>query len=260
MLLEHDREVAGGRVRTLTLDRPERRNALSGALVEALLQAIARVDADPGVRVVHLTAAGKVFCAGGDLADGFSSPDGFLAGHQGREAFARLLLAIRRCRVPVVCSVQGDAMGGGFGLAAACDLVVCDPAARLGTPEIDRGLFPWIILAVLGADIPRKPLFELVFTGGRWDAETAKANHAINQVSAPGEAIALGAALADRLAGKPWGIVALAKRAFHRADELAFEDALAYLAPHLSLNLLTEDAAEGLQSFLQKREPVWKGR
>jgi enoyl-CoA hydratase len=247
-------------VRTLTLDRPERRNALSGALIEALGAAFAAIEADAEVRVVHLCAAGKVFCAGGDLSDAFGAPDGFLAGHTGREAFARLLLAIRRCRVPVVCSVQGDAMGGGFGLAAACDLVVVDPAARLGTPEIDRGLFPWIILAVLIRDVPRKPLFELVFTGGRWDAETARAHHVINRVTAPGAAVQEGRELALQLASKPWGIVALAKRAFHRADELAFEDALAYLAPHLSLNLLTEDAAEGLQAFLQKREPAWKGR
>ena len=247
-------------VRTLTLNRPERRNALSGALLEALLGAFAAVEAEPEVRVVHLCAAGTGFCAGGDLSDAFQNADGFLAGHLGREAFARLLLAIRRCRVPVVCSVQGDAMGGGFGLAAACDLVVIDPAARLGTPEIDRGLFPWIILAVLSQDIPRKPLFELVFTGGRWDAETAHAMHAVNRISAPGAAIAEGRALALQLAGKPAAIVALAKRAFHRADELGFEDALAYLAPHLSLNLLAEDAAEGLQAFLQKRPPVWKGR
>jgi enoyl-CoA hydratase len=247
-------------VRTLTLNRPERRNALSGALIEALLGAFAAIESDRDVRVVHLCAAGETFCAGGDLADAFQNPDGFLAGHLGREGFARMLLAIRRCRVPVVCSVQGHAMGGGFGLAAACDLVVIDPSAKVGTPEIDRGLFPWIILAVLLQDIPRKPLFELVFTGGRWDAETARAMHVVNRVSAPGAAVAEGRALALQLASKSPAIVGLAKRAFHRADELAFEDALAYLAPHLSLNLLAEDAAEGLQSFLQKREPVWKGR
>lgn len=247
-------------VRTLTLHRPERKNALSGALIEALLAAFAQVESDCDVRVVHLCASGETFCAGGDLSDAFQNPDGFLAGHQGREGFAKLLLAIRRCRVPVVCSVQGHAMGGGFGLAAACDLVVIDPAAKVGTPEIDRGLFPWIILAALQQDIPRKALFELAFLGGRWDAETARAHHVVNRVSEPGEAIALGRSLAAQLAGKPAAIVALAKRAFHRADELAFEDALAYLAPHLSLNLLAEDAAEGLQAFLQKREPVWKGR
>jgi enoyl-CoA hydratase len=252
-------ETADG-VRTLTLNRPERRNALSGALLEALLGAFAEVEREPELRAVHLTAAGTTFCAGGDLSDAFQNADGFLAGHLGREAFARLLLTIRKCRVPVVCSVQGDAMGGGFGLAAACDLVIADPAARLGTPEIDRGLFPWIILAVLLRDIPRKPLFELVFLGGKLDAARAAELSVINRVSAPGSSIAEGRAVALAIATKPPALVSLAKRAFHRADELHFEDALAYLAPHLSLNLLTEDAAEGLQAFLQKRTPVWKGR
>jgi enoyl-CoA hydratase len=247
-------------VRVLTLNRPERRNALSGELVDGLLAAIAAVDADPGVRVVVVTGAGAGFCAGGDLKDAMGSPDGFLAGHRGRESFATLLRAIRRCRVPVVAAVHGEAMGGGFGLAAACDLVVADPGAAFGTPELKIGLFPWIILAVLLRDVPRKALFELAFTGGRWDAATARAMGVVNRLSEPGEVVAAALALAGQIASKSPAIVPLAKAAFHRADDLAFDDALAYLTPHLSLNLLAEDAAEGLQAFLQKRAPQWKGR
>lgn len=251
-------EVADG-IATVFLNRPERRNALSAGLVEALVGVLDAHDADPGVRVVILTGRGPSFCAGGDLADGMGG-DGFLASHQGRGRFAELMARIPRLRVPVIAAVNGDALGGGCGLASACDLVVADPEARLGTPEIKLGLFPWIILAALQRDVPRKHLLELVLTGEKVDAARARELGLVNRVSAPGQAVEEARALAAVIASRSPAIVGMGKRAFHRISDQSFEDALAFMHGQLSLNLLTEDAMEGVSAFLQRREPTWKGR
>lgn len=244
----------------LTLNRPERRNALSGALVEALIESLAAVEADPGARVAVLTGSGATFCAGGDLADGMGNTDGLLAGHRGRGRFADLLGGIRKLRVPVIAALNGDALGGGCGLAAACDLVVADPEAKLGTPEIKLGLFPWIILAVLQRDVPRKVLLECVLTGEKWTAERARELGLVNRVSAPGAVLTEAHALGARIAAASPAVVGLGKAAFHRIADQSLDDALAYMHGQLTLNLLTEDAMEGVAAFLGRREPTWKGR
>lgn len=246
-------------VATLTLNRPERRNALSGALVESIHEALDEVEKDPEVRAVVLTGAGRAFCAGGDLAGGMGG-DSFLDGHLGRGRYAELLSRMPRLRVPLVAGVNGDALGGGLGLVVGCDLAVADPAARLGTPEIKVGLFPWIILAALQRHVPRKALVEMALLGERFPADQGVALGLLNRLTAPGEALAEAQELAGRLASRSPAIVALGKSAFARVSDMAYDDALAYLHSQLSLNLLTEDAAEGIGAFLQKREPQWKGR
>lgn len=253
------REASDG-IAVLTLNRSERRNALSGALVEAIFEALRACEADRDVRVVILTGSGKAFCAGGDLADGMSGGGGFLATHEGRGRFAELMAAIPRLRPPVIAALNGDALGGGCGLASACDLVVADPAARLGTPEIRLGLFPWIILAALQRDVPRKHLLELVLTGEKVDAERARELGLVNRVSAPGQVLAEARTLAEAIASKSPAVIAMGKRAFHRIADQDYEDALAFMHGQLSLNLLSEDAMEGVAAFLQRREPQWKGR
>lgn len=254
-----EREDADG-VAVLFLNRPERRNALSAALVEALIAALESAAADEGVRAIVLTGRGPVFCAGGDLADGMGQQGGFLGGHQGRGRFAHLLARIPAVRPPVIAAVQGDAMGGGCGLVAACDLAVADPAARLGTPEIKLGLFPWIILAALQRDLPRKALLELVLTGDRLDAARARELGLVNRVSGPGDCLEEAVAMGRRIAALSPAVVGLGKAAFHRIADQRYEDALAYMHAQLGLNLMAEDAAEGVAAFLQKREPQWKGR
>lgn len=249
-----------GGIAILTLNRPERRNALSGALVDELLVVLDAIEADGSVRVAILTGSGKAFCAGGDLADGMGMSDGFLAAHQGRGRFADVLARIPRLRVPVIAALNGDALGGGCGLAAACDLVVADPEAHLGTPEIKLGLFPWIILAVLQRQVAKKPLMELVLTGAKIDAARAVELGLVNRVSAPGAVLDEAKALAAEIAAKSPAVVALGKAAFHLASDLDYDTALRYLHTQLTLNLLTEDAAEGVAAFLQRREPNWKGR
>lgn len=250
-----------GAVLELALNRPERRNALSGELVEALREALAEGAADPEVRAIVLTGRGKAFCAGGDLADGLQAAQGgFLASHRGREGFARLLAEISALRVPVIAAVTGDALGGGCGLVAACDLAVADPEARLGTPEITLGLFPWIILAALQRDVPRKALLELVLTGEKITAEEARSIGLVNRVSRPGGALEEALALAEGIAARSPVVVEMGKAAFHRIEHMRYDDALAYMHGQLTLNLLTEDATEGVAAFFQKRDPQWKGR
>jgi len=247
-------------VATLTLNRPDRRNALSSDLIEALLSALDAVDADPTVRVAILTGAGAGFCAGGDLGGGFGQADGAIAAHRQRARFGAVLERIQSVRPPVIAAVNGDALGGGFGLAVACDLVVADPGAKLGTPEIRLGLFPMVILAVLQRNAPRKALMEMVLDGQKITAERALALDLINRISAPGQALAEATALARSLASRSPAVLALGKAAFHAVADRPFADALAYLNSQLTLNLLTEDAMEGMAAFLQKREPQWKGR
>lgn len=153
-------------VAILYLNRPERRNALSGEVIDRLLAELSAIDADPTVRCVVISGRGPAFCAGGDLGEGLGG-DGFAAGHRQRGRYAELLGKLPALRVPVIAAVNGDALGGGLGLVAASDLVVADPGARFGTPEIRVGLFPWMILAALVRDVPRKPLFEASWRSAR---------------------------------------------------------------------------------------------
>jgi enoyl-CoA hydratase len=255
VVLREDR----GPIAVITLNRPDRRNALSGELIQELLAVFATLEQAPDIRVAVLTGAGDVFCAGGDLTDA-ASGDGLLDGHRRRGAFAALLKAVRAARFPVVAAVHGDALGGGCGLVAACDLVVADERARLGLPEIKLGLYPWIVLAVLSRDVPRKVLLEATLTGEPWTAEEARRHGLVNRIAAPGAALAEAIALADRIATRSPAVVALGKAAFHTVTELPLDEALSFMHSQLTLNLLTEDAMEGVAAFLERRPPQWKGR
>jgi enoyl-CoA hydratase/carnithine racemase len=249
-----------GAVAVLTLNRPERKNALSGALLEALDAALDGLDADRGVHAAVLTGRGTAFCAGGDLADGMGQGEGFLDAHEGRGRFARLLGRLPALRVPIVAAVNGDALGGGLGIAVACDLAIAEPGAFLGTPEIRVGLFPMMLLAVLQRHVPRKQLLELVLTGGKVPATRAVELGLVNRVSAEGHAVDEAVALASQIAARSPAVVRLGKAAFYQVSDMDYDDALSYLHTQLTLNLLTEDAAEGVGAFLQRREPRWKGR
>ncbi len=257
MLVRHE---VHDHVATLTLDRPERRNALSGALIEALVDALMRAGADPDVAVIVLTGAGdKAFCAGGDLAGGFSRP-GALEAARHRARFSAMLQAVHRCGPPVIARLGGDALGGGFGLAMACDMVVARTGIRLGTPEIRLGLFPMVIMAELRHTVPRKLLAELMYSGRYLTPEEALGHGLVNAVVPPDALDDAVAALAGPIATRSPAILRLGKQAFHGMEDLPQDAALAYLQGMLELNLKAEDAAEGVTAFLQKRDPTWKGR
>lgn len=243
----------------LTIDREAARNALSAQAVSELVDGLARAEADAQVRVVVLTGAGdKMFCAGGDLSS--MSGDGFLAGHESRRSYGRLLLALQGCRKPTLARVNGHALAGGLGLVLACDLAVAQEGAGFGTPEVDRGLFPMMVIALLQRHVGKKRALELVLGGRRLSAAEALGWGLVNQVvpaaqldQATGDWIKL-------LGGKSQATLALGKRAYLTAEGLPVERAVELLAANLSLNVTLEDAAEGVTAFLEKRPPAWKDR
>jgi enoyl-CoA hydratase len=251
-------EVEGGTAR-LTIDREAARNALSPAVVQQLVEGLERADADAQVRCIVLTGAGqRVFCAGGDL--GGMTGDGFLSGHEGRRAYGLLLQRFQQVKKPTIARVNGHALAGGLGLVLACDLAVASADAGFGTPEIDRGLFPMMLMALLQRHLGRKRALELVLTGDRLTAQQAMEWGLVNRVVPAAELDAATRALADKLAGKSQAIVGLGRRAYFTAEDLPLGQAVEFLASQLSLNVLTDDAAEGVTAFLEKRPAKWSDK
>jgi enoyl-CoA hydratase/carnithine racemase len=244
----------------VTIDREERRNALNPEVTAGLLEAIARADADDDARVVVLTGAGeKAFCAGGDLG-GFVADASAAEQHRARGRLGDVFLAMQQSPKPVVARVNGHALGGGYGLMLAADIVVAVDDATVGTPEVDIGLWPHIITAVIVRNVPRKIALEMMLTGRKIEAGEAEQWGIVNRVV---PRAGLDDAVEDyvrTLASKSAVILAMGKRSFYRAQDMAFADAIEFLNGMLSLNLQAEDVAEGVSAFLQKRAPEWKGR
>lgn len=250
-------EVADGIAR-LTIDRESARNALSPGVIRELVAGLKTAEEDPSVRCVVLTGAGdRVFCAGGDLG-GLSS--GFLDGHDGRRAYGQLLQAFQQAKKPTVARINGHALAGGLGLVLACDLAVASDTAGFGLPEIDRGLFPMMVLAFLQRHVGRKRALELLLTGDRLTAARALDWGLVNQVVPPAELDAATKALASKLGGKSLAILSLGRRSFFTAEDLPLAQSVEYLGAQLSLNVLTDDAAEGVTAFLEKRPAKWTDR
>lgn len=244
----------------LTLDRPQARNALSAQAIVELNEGLARAEADEAVRVIVLTGAGeKIFCPGGDLSS-MGSGDGFLAGHDGRRAYGLLLRRIQDATRPVIARVNGHALAGGLGLVLACDVAIAAENAEFGTPEIDRGLFPFQVVALLQRHVGRKRALELVMTGERMSAKHALEWGLLNRVVPASELDSAVAGMVEKLGGKSRAILQLGRRAFFAAEDLALSPAMEHLASQLSLNVLCEDAGEGVTAFLEKRKPNWNDR
>lgn len=251
-------------IATLTINRPEARNALSPAMLEGLRAAFERAGDDEAVRVVVLKGSGdRAFSAGADMGGGlggtFVDPKSYGA-YASRGAFTRLFHAMHACPRPVIGKVRGYCLAGGFGVALACDLLIASETAVFGTPEVQRGLFPMMIFAEIMRNVGLKRAMELVLTGERVDARRAEAMGFVNRVVADAALDAETDALAQRLAGFSAAVLGLGKRACYTALDIPYEQALEFLRGQLSVNLLTEDAAEGLAAFREKREPVFRGR
>jgi enoyl-CoA hydratase/carnithine racemase len=243
----------------ITINRPDRRNAINPQVVEGISQALGRAEDDEGVRVVVLTGAGdKAFCAGGDL--GGMAEAGRVAQHFLRAELGELFIKMRRSRLPIIARVNGHALAGGFGLMLACDLVVACDEAEMGTPEINIGLWPFMITTVIQRDLPRKIALELMLTGRRMPASEASQWGFVNRVVPRAGLDAAVADLTTDLSGKSPLILGLGKRSFYRAEDMQFSDALDYLAGMLTACLESEDTIEGVTAWLQKRAPEWKNR
>jgi len=253
-------EVTGA-VATLTINRPERRNAMSWEVIRALRDGLSRAGADPEVRVVVLTGAGdKAFCSGADLSSMAGGEESFLATHEGRGELAGLFGAMWDLGKPTIARVQGWAMAGGFGLALSCDLVVASDQARFGAPEIDVGLWPYMITVPLARSMPPKKALELMLTGRVVGAEEAEGLGFVTRVVPHGQLDEAVHDLAAGLAAKSPTAMKLGRGAFYAVWDMAAADALAYLHAMLTVTAQTGDAAEGMAAFLEKRPARWTGR
>lgn len=243
----------------ITINRPERRNAINPEVVGGLADSLTRAEAAPEIGLVILTGAGdRAFCAGGDLSG--MTDAGRVAQHEMRAEVGDLFLQMRASRLPIIARVNGHALAGGFGLMLACDFVVAAEDAEFGTPEISIGLWPFMITTVIQRDIPRKIALDLMLTGKRMSAADAHRWGFVNRIASRGELDAAVDELSEQLLKNSRLITALGKRSFYRAEDMPFDDALAYLSGMLTVCLESEDTVEGVTAFLQKRPPEWKHR
>ena len=247
-------------VATIALDQPDTRNALSDELLGELIDAFASARDDDTVRCVVLTSTHeKVFSSGADLA-GFASEAPLVHKHFGTERFPRLFHLIGELGKPSICAANGHVLAGALGIALACDLIIAREGARFGTPEINVGAFPFMIMALIYRNVPRKKTTELLLLGEQISAEEAERIGIVNRVVPAAEFEAAVREWASKLASKSPVIMKLGKDALYRQQDMAFVDALDYLRSQLSLALSTDDIEEGVKAFFEKRDPVWEGR
>jgi enoyl-CoA hydratase len=251
--------IADG-VATITLNEPGTRNALSPELLDGLIEAFMRANDDVEARCVVLRSSHeKTFSSGANLG-GFAGDTALVHKHFGTARFVELFKLIGGLSVPSVCVVRGHVLAGALGIALACDLILASEEATFGTPEINVGAFPFMIMALIYRNVPRKRANELLLLGERWSAQEAYAAGIVNRVVPDAELDALAADWSVKLAGKSPVIMRLGKEAMRRQLDMPLEDALDYLRAQLSLAVSTEDIVEGVTAFFEKREPVWKGR
>jgi enoyl-CoA hydratase len=253
-------EVAPTGVATIALDQPETRNALSDELLDDLIAAFEAARDDAAVRCVVLTSTHeKVFSSGGNLA-GFAAEAPLVHKHLGTGRFPRLFRLIGELGKPAICAANGHVLAGALGLALACDLIVAREGVRFGTPEINVGVFPFMIMALIYRNVPRKKTNELLLLGEQISAEEAERIGIVNRVVPAGEFEGAVREWAEKLAAKSPVMMRLGKDAMFRQQDMAFADALEFLHAQLTLALSTEDVQEGVRAFFEKREPTWTGR
>jgi enoyl-CoA hydratase/carnithine racemase len=247
-------------VATITLNQPDTRNALSNELLGELLDGYARVRDDDAARCVVLTSShDRVFSSGANLS-GFAGDVPLVHKHFGSEQFVELFRLIGELGKPSICAVNGHVLAGSLGIALAHDLVIAKEGAEFGTPEINVGAFPFMIMALIYRNVPRKKTNELLLLGDRISAAEAVEYGLANKVVPADEFDAAVSDWAVKLAGKSPLIMRLGKDAMFRQMDMAFVDALEYLHAQLTIALSTDDIVEGVQAFFDKREPVWTGR
>ncbi len=253
-------ETSKNGVATITLDQPDTRNALSDELLDDLTAAFEAARDDDAVRCVVLTSSHeKVFSSGGNLA-GFAAEVPLAHKHRGIERFPRLFRLIGELGKPTLCAANGHVLAGALGLALACDLIVAREGVRFGTPEINVGVFPFMIMALIYRNVGRKKTNELLLLGERISAAEAERIGIVNRVAAPDAFDAAVAEWAGSLAKKSPVLMRLGKDAMFRQMDMPFGEALEYLHHNLTLAFSTEDIQEGVRAFFEKREPEWKGR
>ncbi len=258
MLVRYD--VDDHRVATITLDSPETRNALSDEVLDQLIEAFESARADDEVRVVVLTSShDRVFSAGGDLK-AFAGDASTIDKYAGLDRFPRLYSLIGGLGKPVICAANGDVLAGAFGLALACDLIVAKEGVRFGCPEINVGVFPFMISALIYRSVPRMKANELMMLGSLIDADEARRLDVVNTVAPAAEFDDVVRAWSRAVASKSPLLMRLGKDAVNSTRDLALPEALEALRSQLALAFTTDDIREGVTAFREKRDPVWTMR
>jgi len=250
-----------GRVATVTLNHPDQRNPLGATMLRDLTSAFGWCQSEAEVRAVVLTGAGdRAFCAGADLGSFGGESVSDLELFRSRDLFVNLFLLMADLGKPIVGRINGHALAGGFGLACSCDMLVSVDTATFGTTEINVGIWPMMIQAILSRSIPRKVLLEMEMLGDRWTATQLQSIGVINRVVPREQLDSTVAEIAGALAKKSPAAMRLGRDSFYRQQDLDFRAALHYLHGQFLVVSKTEDAKEGIKAFFEKREADFKGK
>lgn len=241
------------KVATFTINRPQRRNALSAGVISALVESLDSAETDPNINVIVITGAGeKAFCAGADLGGG--------VGGGGTANYADLLKRILHFPKPTVARVDGYCLAGGMGLMLACDIVVASDRSQFGTPEVNVGIWPMMISALIYRNMLPKQALPMILLGDRFGAEQARQMGFLSAVVSPEKLDETVGEMCAKLTGKSPIGMKIGKASYRGMQEMSLDDGLDYLSEQLTVIAGTADAREGIAAFMEKRSPTFTGQ
>lgn len=249
-----------GATQWITINRPERRNAINESVIAGIADGIRAARNDARVRAIVLTGAGDAFCAGGDLKPNADGTPFEVDPARPRNFVVELFKLMEDTDLPIIARVNGFCLAGGMGLLCACDMAVASSAAKFGTPESKIGLFPMMILTYMLRVLPRRKLLEMCITGEMYSADEALAMGLVNYVAAPAELDAKVDWLLARTVDKSPTAIRLGKQSFHAMQDMSLREAFEFAQIMLPIMARTQDAREGMRAFQEKRAPRWTGQ